>query len=223
MKLSKQSKRKSDVIDKHDTAFHEAAHTIVALYFGHEVGETTIVGNEREAGSSETKPTRSFHRDIPVNYFALEEEIVIYMVGKEAVVAYRRETGQRVEGVDFGDELDMEPARKYAGYLQDLFTDEDVEHCLKRLRQVAACVVIYGPIWGAIAALAGALLESDTVPADKARAVFKQAMGAETVRMPLIQSTAPAAMKTVAPSGCSVPPFPAPAAGQSAPPGACPA
>jgi hypothetical protein len=116
-----------------------------------------------------------FYADIPINYFRLEEEIVICMVGAEAVKYYLRCHGHETRRVSYGDCFDMEEATVHYTAIRDLYSSEGRDNCFRRLREFAAVLIAYDPVWIVIENLAQALLKRKTVAASTSRSLYRAA------------------------------------------------
>ena len=122
--------------------------------------------------STRTYRPRGFHADVPENYFAMEQEIIICMAGAEADRYYRHNTRLRFRSSDLGDVFDREEAEHHACELVDTFGGESVKACLNRLRQFTSCLVAHDPVWNAIESVANCLLSNRTVSASAAKKLF---------------------------------------------------
>jgi hypothetical protein len=106
-----------------------------------------------------------FRADSPLNYFALEKEIVVLMSGTEAVKFHRTQNGIDDLQSTPGDEDDRMQIRRHADDIGTLHTDESIKSCEKRLREYTAVVVGDDSVWKAIQAVATKLLDTPKLSA----------------------------------------------------------
>jgi hypothetical protein len=162
-------------IDRNETAIHEAAHAVAAVYFGFPLtGPVSIQGDGRNAGSSKIGKPKGFHGDGPRSYFLGEQEIVVNFAGTEAVRLFREDYRIENEG-GFGDGDDIYQAKYWFQELESIFSlTENEEQFFDRLRSLTADLVAFMPVHDAVTALAKALLERETLSAEETEALIKK-------------------------------------------------
>jgi hypothetical protein len=166
----RKSQRKDNSVgdlDEREIAFHEAAHAVMAVYFGFRLkGKVTILSDGRSAGTCGI-PAGTY-ADNPDAYFRAEQEIIVNFAGAEGVKEFRSQNGiKKLSGL--GDIYDVEQARVvFRLHIGSQFNAKESEAtCFSRLRPLARDFVAF--LYNVIIDLTRELLRHKTVSVEQCK------------------------------------------------------